>query len=42
MQLVEDIDIKPLLGTDIFDEIKTEMVKKTPLAKVTAIGQNES
>ena len=37
MQLVEDLDIKPLLGEAIFDEIKLEMVKKTPSAQVTAI-----
>ncbi|MDP3587487.1 MAG: hypothetical protein Q8R58_05490 [Sulfuricurvum sp.] len=37
MQLVEDLDIKPLLGEAIFDEIKLEMVKKTPSAKVNAI-----
>lgn len=37
MQLVEDIDIKPLLGEAIFNEIKLEMVKKLPSAKVTAI-----
>jgi hypothetical protein len=37
MQLVEDLDIKPLLGETIFDEIKLEMVKKTPSAKVSAI-----
>jgi hypothetical protein len=37
MQLVEDLDIKPVLGESIFNEIKLEMVKKTPSAKVTAI-----
>jgi hypothetical protein len=37
MQLVEDLDIKPLLGETIFNEIKLEMVKKTPSAKVSAI-----
>jgi hypothetical protein len=37
MQLVEDLDIKPLLGETIFNEIKLEMVKKTPSTKVTAI-----
>lgn len=37
MQLAEDIDIKPVLGETIFNEIKLEMVKKTPAAKVTAI-----
>ena len=37
MQLVEDLDIKPVLGETIFNEIKLEMVKKIPSAKVTAI-----
>ena len=37
MQLVEDLDIKPVLGEIIFNEIKLEMVKKIPAAKVTAI-----
>jgi hypothetical protein len=37
MQLVEDLDIKPLLGEAIFNEIKLEMVKKTPSAKVSSI-----
>ena len=37
MQLVEDLEIKPLLGETIFNEIKLEMVKKTPSAKVTAL-----
>ncbi|HCY39938.1 MAG TPA: hypothetical protein DHV48_01030 [Prolixibacteraceae bacterium] len=37
MQLVEDLEIKPVLGETIFNEIKLEMVKKTPSAKVTAI-----
>ena len=37
MQLVEDLDIKPVLGETIFNEIKLEMVKKTPSAKVSAI-----
>jgi len=37
MQLVEDLDIKPLLGEAIFNEIKLEMVKPKPSAKVTAI-----
>ena len=37
MQLVEDLDIKPLLGETIFNEIKLEMVKKTPSAKVESI-----
>lgn len=33
----EDTDIKPLLGETIYNEIKTEMVKDAPAAKVTAI-----
>ena len=33
----EDNDIKPLLGEDIYNEIKEEMVKDSPAAKVTAI-----
>jgi len=37
MQLVEDLDIKPVLGETIFNEIKLEMVKQEPAAKVTAI-----
>ena len=37
MQLVEDLEIKPLLGETIFDEIKLEMVKNAPAAKVTAL-----
>jgi len=37
MQLVEDLDIKPVLGEAIFNEIKLEMVKKIPSTKVTAI-----
>jgi len=37
MQLVEDLDIKPVLGEAIFSEIKAEMKKKTPSAKVTAL-----
>jgi len=37
MQLVEDLDIKPILGKAIFDEIKLEMVKKTPSSKVSTI-----
>jgi hypothetical protein len=37
MQLVEDLNIKPLLGAAIFDEIKLEMAKTTPSAKVMAI-----
>jgi len=35
--LVEDLNIRPLLGDTIFDEIKTEMVKDEPAAKVLAI-----
>ncbi len=37
MQLVEDLDIKPVLGEAIFSEIKAEMVKAKPSAKVTAL-----
>lgn len=37
MQLVEDLQIKPLLGETIFAEIKAEMVKDNPAAKVVAI-----
>ena len=37
MQLVEDLDIKTLLGETIFDEIKTEIIKQEPAAKVLAI-----
>lgn len=37
MQLVEDLEIKPILGETIFDEIKAEMMKKIPAAKVTAL-----
>jgi hypothetical protein len=37
LQLVEDLNIKPLLGETIFDEIKMEMVKPKPSAKVLAI-----
>ncbi len=37
MQLVEDLDIKPVLGEAIFSEIKLEMVKKTPSAKVATL-----
>lgn len=33
----EDTDIKPLLGETIYDEVKTEMAKDTPSAKVTAL-----
>ncbi len=35
--LVEDLDVRPILGDAIFDEIKTEMVKDAPAAKVLAI-----
>lgn len=34
---VEDLMLKPLLGDTIYNEIKTEMVKDEPAAKVTAI-----
>jgi hypothetical protein len=37
MQLVEDLEIKPLLGETIFNEINLEMVKTTPSEKVMAI-----
>jgi hypothetical protein len=37
MQLVEDLDIKPLLGEAIFNEIKLEMVKPKAAVKVLAI-----
>lgn len=37
MELVEDIEIMPVLGQAIFDEIKTEMVKDAPADKVKAI-----
>ena len=37
LQLVEDLDIKPLLGEAIFNEIKLEMVKPKPSVKVLAI-----
>ena len=37
MQLVEDLDIKPLLGETIFNEIKLEMQKPKPSIKVLAI-----
>jgi hypothetical protein len=40
MQLIEDLDIKPLLGETIFNEIKLEMVKPKPQAKVLAILPN--
>lgn len=35
--LVEDLDIRPVLGDAIFDEVKSEMVKDEPAAKVTAL-----
>lgn len=35
--LVEDMEIRPLLGTAIFDEVKTEMAKDDPAAKVLAL-----
>lgn len=35
--LVEDMDIFPVLGASIFDEIKAEMVKDAPLEKVKNI-----
>ena len=38
--LVEDLNVRPLLGDAIFDEIKTEMVKDEPAAKVLAILPN--
>jgi hypothetical protein len=37
MQLVEDLDIKPILGETIFNEIKLEMVKPKPSEKMLAI-----
>ena len=37
MQLVEDMEIKPLLGETIFHEIKLEMLKPKPSEKVLAI-----
>jgi hypothetical protein len=37
LQLVEDLDIKPLLGEAIFNEIKLEMQKPKPSMKVLAI-----
>lgn len=33
----EDTDIKPLLGETIYNEVKTEMVKDSPSAKVSAL-----
>lgn len=38
--LVEDLNIRPLLGDAIFDEIKAEMVKDEPAVKVLAILPN--
>lgn len=35
--LVEDMEIRPILGTAIFDEVKTEMVKDAPAPKVLAL-----
>jgi len=35
--LIEDMEIRPLLGTAIFDEVKAEMVKDEPAAKVLAL-----
>jgi len=35
--LVEDTEIRTILGTSIFEEIKAEMVKDVPAAKVVAI-----
>jgi len=35
--LVEDMDIRPILGTAIFDEVKAEMIKDEPAAKVLAL-----
>jgi hypothetical protein len=40
MQLVEDLDIKPLLGETIFNQIKLEMIKPKPSEKVTLILPN--
>ena len=37
MQLVEDMDIYPLLGAAIYAEIKAEMIKDSPAEKVLAI-----
>ena len=37
MQLVEDLEIKPILGETIHNEIKLVMVKKTPSVKVISI-----
>lgn len=37
MQLVEDLEIRPLLGEAIFNEIKLEMIKPKPSVKVLAI-----
>jgi len=35
--LIEDMEIRPILGTAIFDEVKAEMVKDAPAAKVLAL-----
>jgi hypothetical protein len=37
MHLVEDLDIKPIFGEPIFNEIKLEMLKPKPSEKVLAI-----
>ncbi|MGQ7868695.1 DUF6712 family protein [Sunxiuqinia sp. sy24] len=37
MQTVEDLQLKPLLGSAVFDELKAEMIKDSPSAKVRAI-----
>ena len=37
IQLVEDLNIKPILGETIFNEIKLEMVKPKPAEKVNVI-----
>jgi len=36
-ELVEDMEIRPILGVTIFDDIKAEMIKDEPAAKVLAI-----
>jgi len=35
--LIEDMEIRPILGLAIFDDIKAEMIKDEPAAKVLAI-----
>jgi hypothetical protein len=35
--LIEDMEIRPILGTAIFDEVKAEMIEDAPAAKVLAI-----